>query len=158
EGSRRAQVVALKDLSLDVTDGEFVCLVGGSGCGKTTFLNLVAGFLQPTDGAIYLRGEPIVGIEPRAGMIFQSYALFPWKTVAVTHNIDEALILADRIIVMSSRPGRVKASIRNDLPRPRQVAVQLSPRYLELKTQIWGYVEEEVRQQIEATARPARGQ
>src|SRR6185436_14346242 len=72
-------------------------------------------------------------------------------TVFVTHNIDEALILADRIIVMSSRPGRMKASIRNDLPRPRQVDMQLSPRYLELKRQIWGHVEEEVRRQIEAT-------
>ena len=73
----------------------------------------------------------------------------------VTHNIDEALILADRIVVMSSRPGRVKASIRNDLPRPRQVDVQLSPRYLELKTQIWGHVEEEVRRHIEATPHSA---
>jgi NitT/TauT family transport system ATP-binding protein len=73
-------------------------------------------------------------------------------TVFVTHNIDEALILADRVVVMSSRPGRVKAAIRNDLPRPRQVDVQLSPRYLELKTQIWGHVEEEVRRHIESTS------
>ena len=248
-GGRGDEVVALKDLSLEVGEGEFVCLVGGSGCGKTTFLNLVAGFLLPTEGAIYLRGRAITGIEPRAGMVFQSYALLPWKTVAanvefgpkmkrvaraerraigdrfirmvglsgfehfypgqlsggmqqrvtlarllaadpevflmdepfaaldamtrqvmqeelirvheqsrkttvfVTHNIDEALILADRVIVMSSRPGRVKASIDNDLPRPRQVDVQLSARYLELKTQIWGHVEEEVRRHIEATPR-----
>ena len=81
-GGRRDQVVALENLSLEVAEGEFVCLVGGSGCGKTTFLNLVAGFLAPTDGVIYLRGRAIDGIEPRAGMIFQSYALLPWKTVA----------------------------------------------------------------------------
>ena len=61
EGGRRDQVVALQDLTLEVTEGEFVCLVGGSGCGKTTFLNLVAGFLQPTDGVIYLRGRAIAG-------------------------------------------------------------------------------------------------
>jgi NitT/TauT family transport system ATP-binding protein len=82
EGGRQGGVVALKDLSLEVAEGEFVCLVGGSGCGKTTFLNLVAGFLAPTAGVIYLRGRAIAGIEPRAGMIFQSYALLPWKTVA----------------------------------------------------------------------------
>ena len=58
------------------------CRTSGSGCGKTAFLNLVAGFLAPTEGAIYLRGRAIAGIEPRAGMIFQSYALLPWKTVA----------------------------------------------------------------------------
>jgi len=212
----------------------------------------VAGFLSPTEGVIYLGGRRVLGIEPRAGMIFQSYALLPWKTVAgnvefgpkmkrrpraerraiaerfirmvgltgfehfypgqlsggmqqrvtlarllaadsevflmdepfaaldamtrqvmqeeliriheqsrkttvfVTHNIDEALILADRVVVMSARPGRVRASIANDLPRPRHVDVQLSPRYLELKRQIWGHVEEEVRRHIEATPHAER--
>jgi NitT/TauT family transport system ATP-binding protein len=243
------EVVAIRDLDLAVEDGEFVCLVGGSGCGKTTFLNMAAGFVQPTSGRLLLRGEPISGVEPRCGMIFQSYALFPWKTVLgnvefglkmqgvdarrrrelaerfiklvnldgfeqfypgelsggmqqrvtlarmlaadpevflmdepfaaldamtrqvmqeelirihersrkttifVTHNIDEAILLSDRIVVMSARPGRVKASIRNDLPRPRPLDIQLSPRFLELKARIWADVEEEVRQHIASSAR-----
>jgi NitT/TauT family transport system ATP-binding protein len=75
------RVVAVEDLSLMVEEGEVLCLLGASGCGKSTMLNLFAGFLQPTSGRVLLRGEPINGIEPRCGVVFQSYALFPWKTV-----------------------------------------------------------------------------
>jgi NitT/TauT family transport system ATP-binding protein len=67
------------------------------------------------------------------------------KTVIfITHSIDEALILSDRLVVMSARPGRVKAIYDNDLPRPRQLDVQLTDRFLELKRQIWDLVQEEV--------------
>lgn len=78
---QKGEVVALKDLSMDVQDGEFVVVVGASGCGKTTLLNLVAGFDKPSQGEILLKGEPVQGINPQCGMIFQQYALFPWKTV-----------------------------------------------------------------------------
>jgi NitT/TauT family transport system ATP-binding protein len=78
---KRGQVTALENLSLDVRDGEFVVIVGASGCGKTTLLNLVAGFDRPTEGRILLDGQPVTGITPECGMIFQQYALFPWKTV-----------------------------------------------------------------------------
>jgi NitT/TauT family transport system ATP-binding protein len=73
------------------------------------------------------------------------------KTVVfITHNIDEALILADRILVMSARPGRVKAILQNTLPRPRHVSIQLSPEFAALKGEIWNLVEEEVRKHMEA--------
>src|SRR5207245_2304118 len=78
---RGRRVVALQDVTLGVEEGELVCLVGSSGCGKSTFLYMLAGFVPPTSGQILLHGEPVVGIEPRCGIVFQSYALFPWKTV-----------------------------------------------------------------------------
>jgi len=235
------RVVAVDNLSLEIREGELVCLLGASGCGKSTILNMFAGFTQPTAGQVLLRGRPIVAVEPRCGMIFQSYALFPWKTVRgnvefglrmkglsraerreraaafiqmvslrgfedhypaelsggmqqrvtiarllaadpevllmdepfaaldamtrqvmqeellkihersrktivfITHSIDEALILSSRLLVMSARPGRIKAVIENDLPTPRQITVQFSPQYGELKSKVWSLIESEVR-------------
>ncbi len=78
---QKGEVVALKDLSLNIKDGEFMVIVGASGCGKSTLLNLIAGFETPTKGQVLLKGEPVVGVNPQCGMIFQQYALFPWKTV-----------------------------------------------------------------------------
>src|SRR5262249_16760600 len=80
-GRRNRQGIAGRDLSFEVTEGEFLCLIGASGCGKSTMLNMFAGFIQPSSGRVLLRGTPITRIEPRCGMVFQSYALFPWKTV-----------------------------------------------------------------------------
>lgn len=242
---RGGGVTAIEDLSFGVEEGEFVCILGASGCGKSTLLNMFAGFTQPSSGTVCLRGQPITAIEPRCGMVFQSYALFPWKTVRanvefglkmrgvaraeramraaafidmvklggfenhypaelsggmqqrvtlarilaanpevllmdepfaaldamtrqvmqeellrihaasrktvlfITHSIDEALILASRIIVLSARPGRVKAVIENDLPVPRRVNVQLSPDYAARKARIWDLVAEEIYQHDE---------
>jgi NitT/TauT family transport system ATP-binding protein len=238
--TRKGPLTALESFELEVAAGEVVCIVGASGCGKSTFLNLMAGFLHPSSGALLLEGQPIRGVEPRCGMIFQNYALFPWMTVLdnvgfgprlkgasrrerrerarrwislvglegfehaypgelsggmqqrvalsralandpevllcdepfaaldamtrqilqqellrvvaetgktvlfITHSIDEALILSDRLIVMSARPGRVKVSYDNDLPRPRSMDVQLTDRFLELKREVWDLVQEEV--------------
>jgi NitT/TauT family transport system ATP-binding protein len=239
-GSRKGAVKAVQDFSLDIAEGEIIVLVGASGCGKSTLLNMVAGFLRPSAGRILLEGQEITGVEPRCGVIFQNYALFPWMSVMenvafgprlagvgrrdrrarakhwielvglqgfedawpgelsggmrqrvalaralanepdvllcdepfaaldamtrqilqeellriaqesgktvlfITHSIDEALILGDRLIVMSARPGRVKSVCDNDLPRPRHLDVQLTERFLELKRMIWEMVQEEV--------------
>ncbi len=238
---QKEHFLAVRDFSLKIEKGEVLTLVGASGCGKTTILNMVAGFLPPTSGEILLEEKPIKKIEPRCGMIFQSYALFPWLTVIenvefglkmkgvykgtrkdesnkyidmvglkgfessypgelsggmkqrvalcrvlvnkpdillcdepfaaldamtrqimqqellkivndsgqtvlfITHSIDEALILSDKVIVMSARPGRVKAIYDIELPHPRKVEVQLTEEYLQLKRKIWDMVEEEVK-------------
>ena len=74
-------IVAVKDLSLSVPRGEFLCILGPIGCGKSTLLNMIAGFERPTKGRILLEGKPITGPGPDRVMVFQEETLFPWMTV-----------------------------------------------------------------------------
>lgn len=76
-----SHVNAVQDVSLEVPEGEFVSLVGPSGCGKSTILNLIAGFIPSSSGEILLDGRMVKGPGPDRGVVFQSFALFPWKTV-----------------------------------------------------------------------------
>ncbi len=244
--THRGVVRALEGLSLEIVGGEVLVLLGASGCGKSTFLHLIAGLVEPTSGRVLFRGQQIQGVNPRCGMIFQNYVLFPWLTVRrnvefgprvsgisgherrdraqrilrtvglssfedayphelsggmqqrvalaralanrpevllcdepfaaldamtrealqgellriveesrqtvvfVTHSIDEALILSDRIAILSSRPGRLQRLIPNPLPRPRKTDIQLSQEYTELKREVWSAVETEISAAVEA--------
>ncbi len=77
---RSQRYTALKDTTLVAAEGEFVCVVGPTGCGKSTLLNVAAGLLQPSSGSVKVAGEPLVGVNRRAGYLFQAEALMPWRS------------------------------------------------------------------------------
>ncbi|MGY3078000.1 NitT/TauT family transport system ATP-binding protein [Bradyrhizobium sp. LM6.10] len=87
-----ARFTALEDITLDVRSGEFLVLVGPSGCGKSTLLDLLGGLTMPTRGRILLDGRPIAGPGRDRAIVFQQYALFPWRTAA--ENVEFGLEIA----------------------------------------------------------------
>jgi NitT/TauT family transport system ATP-binding protein len=238
---RGRSVTALEDVSCSVATGEFVSLVGASGCGKTTLLRIIDGLEQVSSGTIRLDGQDLTRPGPDRGFVFQHDTLFPWRTILknvmlggelqkvpkherietartymrlvglagfehhyphelsggmrqranlarafaiepdvllmdepfasldaqtreimqtellriwgaarrtvvfVTHQIDEAIFLADRVIVLTARPGRVKEIIPVALPRPRDLSMKRIPEFTALVDRIWHLIEEEVK-------------
>lgn len=233
---------AVQDVSLSVAAGEFVSVVGPTGCGKSTLLNVGAGLLQPSTGAVRVFGQPLQGINTRAGYMFQTESLMPWRTAQgnvmaglefrgvpladaraqaedwlrrvglggfgdryphqlsggmrkrtslaqtlaldpdiilmdepfsaldiqtrqlmenevlalwaskrkavlfITHDLDEAIAMSDRVVVLSAGPAaRPIGEFAIDLERPRDVAeVRTTPRFIELHKAIWDVLREEV--------------
>lgn len=86
----RDRVVALEGVDLEVKEGEFLTVVGPSGCGKTTLLNILAGLIQPTRGAVLLDGRAVTGPGPDRGVVFQEFAVMPWRTVErnIAHGLE----------------------------------------------------------------------
>jgi len=237
--TRNGDVIALKDTSLTIGNNEFVCVVGPSGCGKTTMLNIIAGLDQATSGTVEIDGNVVNSTGRDRGVVFQQYALFPWKTVIknvefglklkkmpaaerrdkaeeylelvglkefknsypkelsggmkqrvaiarayavepevllmdepfgaldaqtraqlqeellhtwqtkkktcffITHDVEEAVLLSQRIIIMSARPGRVKEIINVNIPYPRSQATKLTKEFVDIKNEIWAKVYQE---------------
>jgi NitT/TauT family transport system ATP-binding protein len=233
------QITVLDSLSLSVEDGDFVSIVGPTGCGKSTFLHIVGGFESKTGGEVRLNDHPLGPPGPDRGMMFQDHTLFPWltalgnvcwplemkglakakrvemareyldlvhlaryadlypeqlsggmkqrtalarllaldpqmllmdepfgaldsqtrellqeelqtiwhsrrKTVLfVTHDIDEAIYLGTRLIVFTSRPGRIKADIRIEAD-DRTPNFRKSPEFFETRSQVWDLLRDEV--------------
>ncbi|WP_312462414.1 ABC transporter ATP-binding protein [Comamonas sp.] len=109
------------------------------------------------DPDVILLDEPFAALDAMTRQVLQDELLQIYekskKTIIfITHSIDEALLLSTRMLIMSARPGRVVTDIRNDLPMPRNAQVQLSPRYNELKGQIWDTVQSEVMRSLQATS------
>ena len=90
----KTRLKVLEGVSLGVKSNEVVALLGPSGCGKSTILRVLAGLLPPTSGQVFYHGAPLVGLNPGAAIVFQSFALFPWLTVS--ENIEKVLLAAGK--------------------------------------------------------------
>src|SRR3989304_411698 len=77
----KSELLAARDLNLRIESGEFLVIVGPSGCGKTSLLNAIDGLVEPDEGEILIEGRPVSGPGPDRAMVFQEYALFPWRNV-----------------------------------------------------------------------------
>ena len=136
--SRRREVVALDDVCLHVDDGELVCIVGASGCGKSTLLNIVGGLESATSGEVRVDGDLVVGPGPDRGMVFQTYTLFPWKSVAANIGFglecagwpkaDRAARVEELVGIMGltefleARPGELSGGMRQRVAIARALA------------------------------------
>lgn len=102
---------------------------------------------------ILLMDEPYAALDGQTREMMQAWLMETWETakrtvIFVTHQIDEAVYLSDRVVVMTARPGRVKADIAIDLPRPRTLAVKRTPEFSQYIDQIWSLIEEEVKESM----------
>jgi NitT/TauT family transport system ATP-binding protein len=109
-----------------------------------------------TDPDIMLMDEPFGALDAQTRLILQEELLHIWRTeqktvLFVTHDIDEAILLSDRIIVLTNRPGRIQRSIKIPLARPRELKIKDHPKFVEIKWEIWNLLEKEVRKDLQLT-------
>jgi len=108
--TRKGPFTAIRDISLDIREGEFVSLIGHSGCGKSTLLNLVTGLLSPTSGAMILAGREISGPGPDRGVVFQNHSLLPWLTC-----FDNVYLAVERVFASTESKARLGERTRRAL-------------------------------------------
>jgi ABC-type nitrate/sulfonate/bicarbonate transport system ATPase subunit len=149
-GSDTTGTDILQNISLDVSPGEFLAILGPSGCGKSTLLGAIAGFTRLTRGEIFVDSKLVQKPAADRGIVFQDHNLFSWKTVEygmtvvfVTHDVDKAILLSDRVLIMSRRPGRIAAEIPVSLGRPRTLELSTSADFQGVKRECLAYVRPE---------------
>ncbi len=99
----KGDVVVVKNFDLKIADGEFICLIGHSGCGKSTVLSMVAGLSEPTAGGIILAGKEVTGPGPDRGVVFQSPCLLPWMTA-----FENVMLGVDQVFYTAARAERAQ--------------------------------------------------
>ncbi|BAW97358.1 nitrate/nitrite transport system ATP-binding protein [[Synechococcus] sp. NIES-970] len=102
----KGPLTVLENVNLTVNEGEFICIIGHSGCGKSTMLNMISGFNQPTTGTVKLHGEPITAPGPDRMMVFQNYCLLPWK------NAHDNVALAVNTVCKDQPKAEREATVR----------------------------------------------
>ena len=145
---------------------EMIALVGLDGFEHYHPLELSGGMQQRVnlaralvmDAEVILLDEPFASLDAQTREFMQAELMRVWgetrKTaVFITHQINEAIYLADRVVVLSARPGRVKSLLPVAFPRPRELRVKRTPAFLEMEDHIWGLIEEEVRANLRSVAR-----
>jgi nitrate/nitrite transport system ATP-binding protein len=98
---------ALKNINLNIKEGEFITIIGHSGCGKSTVLNLIAGLTQPTEGLLFCAGREIAGPGPERAVVFQNHSLLPWLTCA-----ENVYLAVERVFGASAEKSESKAQLK----------------------------------------------
>ncbi len=125
-GSGSSKVEVLKNLNLEVEEGEFLAIVGFSGSGKTTLMQMLAGLIQPDSGEIIFKGEPIKGPSHERGMIFQNYSLLPWLSVYDNVALSVNAVYAEKSKVIRDRIIRESVEVVNLTPAINKKPKELS--------------------------------
>lgn len=101
--TKNGEFEALRDINLDIAEGEFVSLIGHSGCGKSTLLNLIAGLTLPSQGYLFCNGREIAGPGPDRGVVFQNHSLLPWLTC-----FDNVYLAVERVFGENEKKGQLQ--------------------------------------------------
>ena len=135
----------LDGVSFNIRKGEFLCVVGPTGCGKTTFLNLLTRIYMPIIGRAFalqpdllLMDEPYGQMDIKLRFYLEDEVIRLWKetgttVVFITHNIEEAVYLAERVLILTNKPAKIKEEVMVDLPRPRKVS---DPAFIKIRNHI----------------------